>query len=111
MKLSEVTCDFLINKDRMMPTEEVKAEWAHYSAEERQGWFTTVCVRQKADARAVLNDIIEQMAYEGYEEMDVTLKDCITDDDVTKLQELLDSIFDNSVADVYSPDVEIEVED
>lgn len=108
MKLSEVTCEYLIKKGDCRPTEDVKAEWDSYSEDERKAWFTTRCERLKPNARDVLDDIIEQMADVGYEEMDIALNNSISEDDIVKLQSVLDEIFDTPAADVYYPDKEVE---
>lgn len=108
MKLSEVTCEYMIKNGDFRPTEDIKADWESYLDEERKGWFTTRCERIKPDARLALDDIIERMTVDGYEEMDVMLEGSISETDVTKLQVVLDEIFDTSAADVYYPGEEIE---
>ncbi|WP_369351024.1 hypothetical protein AB6M97_01935 [Streptococcus hillyeri] len=111
MKISEIPNDtFVIKNGDTLPIEDLRAEWGSMTAEEKQDWFTTTCERIKIEACDVINDIIEQMSENGYEEMDVYLTDALPSDATEKLQAVLDELFDNSAADTYYPAERIEVE-
>ncbi|TFU96620.1 hypothetical protein, partial [Streptococcus cuniculi] len=93
-----------------MPIESLIELWEDMSFEEKEGWHTTVCERLKTDAESVIEYVIERLAEDGYEEMDVMLYDRLPTDAIDKLQAVLDELFDNSAADVYYPAERIEVE-
>lgn len=112
MKINSVASDTYVIKDGLtQPIEDVRADWDSYTQEEKEGWYTITCKRQKVDAENVIDWILEDMVYNGYEDMDVMVRDQLTDDDKAKLQAVLDEIFDNSACDVFYPSEPIEDEE
>lgn len=111
MKINEVPNDTLVIKgDSCIPIEELRSDWETMLDEEKEGWYTTKCERLKVDAKTVIDDVVEQLADDGYEEMDVMLYDSLPADAVDKLRAVLDELFDNEAADVYYAAEKIEVE-
>lgn len=88
----------------IMEVEDLQAEWGGYTDQEKEFWFTAKPERKTPIAKDVIEDIIERMADEGYEEMDVILRDAIPNDAEEKMQAVLNELFDNSAADVYYPE-------
>lgn len=91
----------------VMEVEDLKAEWDSYTDQEKEFWFTATPERKTPVAKDVIEDIIERMADEGYEEMDVVLRDALPSDAEEKMQAVLNELFDNSAADVYYPEKRI----
>ncbi|MGX9843769.1 hypothetical protein ACR3IL_00550 [Streptococcus iniae] len=94
-----------------MPIEDLRRQWDGFTAEERQEWYTTKCIRLKVDANDVIDYVIDKMADDGYEDMGTMLIEQLPKDATAKLQAVLDELFDNDAADVYFPDELIEVEE
>lgn len=91
----------------VMEVEDLKTEWGSYTDQEKEFWFTATPERKAPVAKDVIEDIIERMADEGYEEMDVILRDALPSDAEEKMQAVLNELFDNSAADVYYPEKRI----
>lgn len=110
MKIYEVPNGaYVIKNGDVIPIEDLRVDWENLTIEERSGWHTTTCERLKVNADEVIDQVIESLADAGYEEMDVMLRERISDEDVARLQVVLDKLFDNSAADVYYQAEEIEV--
>ena len=92
----------------VMPIGDLKDFWPGYSREERQAFRTTRKEHITMDAQKVLADIIGSATEDGYEEMDICCMDGIIDEQVAKLQSVLDDITSNPAWDVYIPDEEID---
>lgn len=91
----------------IMEVEDLQTEWDSYTEQEKDFWFTAKPERKTPIAKDIIEDIIERMADEGYEEMDVILRDALPSDAEEKLQVVLNELFDNSAADVYYPEKRI----
>ena len=92
----------------VMPIGDLKDFWPGYSREERQAFRTTRKKHIKMNAQEILADAVESATMGGYEEMDVCCMDGITDEQVAKLQSVLDDITTNPAWDIYIPDEEID---
>lgn len=82
----------------IMEVEDLQTEWDSYTEQEKDFWFTAKPERKTPIAKDIIEDIIERMADEGYEEMDVILRDALPSDAEEKLQVVLNELFDNSAA-------------
>ena len=96
----------LLNND-MLPIEDLRSMWSQLSESQREGWFTSVPVRRTVDANDVIDNIIEGLAYDGYEEMDTMLYEHLPKDATKRLQSVLNELFNNTAADVYYPELKI----
>lgn len=107
MKISDVPNNTYVMNDKSsytLPIEELRVMWNNFLDDEKEGWYTTQVERLKVDASGVIADVIESLSYDGYEEMDEFLWDCVTEEHIKKLQLLFNEMFDNSVSDVYRRD-------
>lgn len=101
MKIYNIPNDeFVIKNDEVLSVEELREYWEDMDVLERRGWYLAKKERLKVNAKDVIDDIIDTLSG-GYVDMDELLKDNITNDDISRLQDVIDSIFDNGIADVY----------
>lgn len=80
-----------------------KEEWDTLPTNEKAGWYIAERKRVKVEALKVINDIIDDMVEQGYDDMDIILQENIGDEEIAKMQSVLDELFDNSAADVFFP--------
>ena len=108
--INQIKDDFVIGTSDyyVMPIEDLKDLWPGYSREERKVFRTARKKHITLDAQKVIEDIVESATEDGYEEMNIYCMDDITDEQVAKLQSVLDDITSNSAWDVYIPDEEID---
>ncbi len=93
--------------------EELKDEILNDGYEVTGEWFTVKKKEWKPDARWMIESYIENEYDQMYEDWDERAKDCISDDLVSKMQNLLDEAFKGSAVRDYwewDKDVEIDVE-
>ncbi|MGM9884450.1 hypothetical protein [Streptococcus hyointestinalis] len=80
-----------------------KEEWDTLPTKEKVGWYLAERRRVKVEALKVINHIIDDMVEQGYDDMDIILQENIGDEQIAKMQSVLDELFDNSAADVFHP--------
>ena len=80
-----------------------KEEWDTLPANEKTDWYIVERRRVKVEALNVINDIIDDMVEQGYDDMDIIIQENIGEAQITKMQTVLDELFDNSAADVFHP--------
>lgn len=113
IKLSELKNeDILIDENQCIYTvEEVKNDLRYFKDKDKK-IYTTTQYYASIDARDMLESAIDCECDNMYEDWDLRIKDDITDEDVQKLQDVLDEIFgrseDQNIA--YYQDEEIEVD-
>ncbi len=88
-------------------TEDLKADWKHMIEEERQNWYTTKEVRAKLDVKDILEHEFENLEDEGYEDMAEKLWSDVTDEQLERLQNVLDDIMSSPAAVVFYEHVKI----
>lgn len=77
---------------------------------EDKEWYTVESRIWNPDANYMIESYIENEYQELYEDWDVRANDCITDEAVKKIQEILDEIFnDVSVKNYWSLEKKIEI--
>lgn len=113
--INQVQSEFAINmrNSELITIDELKEFWNRCTREERKEYRTARKEHITINARKVLADIIESVTEDGYEEMDICCMDGITDEQVAKLQSVLDDITSGESWNVYmldegiDPDVEV----
>ncbi|WP_245175687.1 hypothetical protein [Granulicatella sp. WM01] len=79
----------------------MREQWEDIDVCERYGWYIAEKERLRVNAEDVIAKIIYDMDCDGYEDMEAILWDQIAQDDIDRVQNVLDSIFDIESADVY----------
>ena len=114
--INQVQSEFAINirNSELITIEELKEFWNRCTREERKEYRTARKEHVTMNAQKVLADIVESATEDGYEEMDICCMDSITDEQVVKLQSVLDDITSGPEWYVYivnekiDPDVEVD---
>lgn len=106
LKLSQLADDIEISIEESHTVYTV-AELKHEIIElgeahhESSNWYTIKRQRWSPDARYMLERYIEDVYDEMYEDWDERANDCITDEVVKKIQEILDEAFKGDSVAVY----------
>ena len=108
--IKDVKSRYCISSCEIRETEELIKDWPTMTAKERLDWHTARVDGLKFDAREVLEDAIEDLTWDGYEEMSMHCMEQLKDEDVEELQRVLDRISGDPVYDVYWEDEKINPE-
>ena len=111
MNIFDAKCEFLIDTTSGLtrPTSEIQHEWKNYIKEEKEGWYTTKLRRARANARDVLCNIFEDFEDEGYDDMASRCWDDTSEEQIARLQEVLDDICKGSAFEVYEREEKIDI--
>lgn len=114
IKLSELKNDVIVMDENLntYTVEEVKNDLQHFKDENKK-LYTTTEYHAHIEARGMLEDAIEcEYCNEMYEDWDERILDDITDDDVEKIQDILDEILSRNKEQntSYFQDKEIEID-
>lgn len=113
--INQVQSEFVINmrNSELITIKELKEFWNRCTREEREVYLTVREEHITINAQKVLSDIIESAIDDGYEEMDICCIDGITEEQMAKLQSVLEDITSGPEWHVYivdekiNPDVEV----
>lgn len=111
MNIFDAKCEFLFNEktEEIRDTNEVQDEWKKYTEEEKESWYTTKLSRARANARDVLCNIFEEFEAEGYEDMASRCWNDTSEEQIARLQEVLDDICKGSAFEVYEREEKIDI--
>lgn len=99
--IKDVKTTHCISSSEVKPTPELIEEWPTMSFDERSDWHTANVKRLKFDAREILEEAIEDLTWDGYEDMNKYCLDQIDDEHVEELQKVFDKISCHPVYDLY----------
>lgn len=112
ISITDVKTEYVINSGsgHAIETGDLKEEWSLLAEEEREEWYTAELKSLNFDARTMIEYAVCDMeeSGDGYEDMASRCLDDLTDEQIGKLQDVLDEISTSQAYDVCSPQVMID---